>query len=77
MNRKPAPGAPKPAPLKATPYPAKSTAPATPRKMEPLHPEATHTAAPEMRRGFVRDGAIHLLGGKTLPNGVFVKVVRE
>ncbi len=31
----------------------------------------------EMLRGFVKDGAIHLLGGKTLPDGVFVKVVQE
>ncbi len=31
----------------------------------------------ELLRGFVKDGAIHLLGGKTLPDGVFVKVVQE
>ncbi len=34
-------------------------------------------AAGEMLRGFVRDGSIHLLGGKTLPDGVFVKIVQE
>ena len=38
---------------------------------------AVRTAAGEMLRGFVRDGTIHLLGGKTLPDGVFVKVVQE
>ncbi len=30
-----------------------------------------------MMRGFVRDGVIHMLGGKSLPEGVFVKIVRE
>ena len=42
--------------------------------------EAACPASPgagEMLRGFVRDGAIHLLGGKTLPDGVFVKIVKE
>jgi len=28
-------------------------------------------------RGFTREGAIHLLGGATLPDGVFVKVIPE
>jgi ribonuclease HI len=28
-------------------------------------------------RGFTRDGTIHLLGGATLPDGVFVKVIPE
>jgi len=31
----------------------------------------------KMLRGFTRDGAIHLLGGATLPDGVFVKVIQE
>ena len=30
-----------------------------------------------MLRGFVRDGVVHLLGGKTLPEGSFVKVITE
>ncbi len=30
-----------------------------------------------MLRGFVRDGVVHLLGGKTLPEGSFVKVIPE
>lgn len=31
----------------------------------------------EMLRGFTRDGTIHLLGGSTLPDGVFVKIIPE
>lgn len=30
-----------------------------------------------MLRGFTRDGAIHLLGGASLPDGIFVKVIPE
>jgi ribonuclease HI len=32
---------------------------------------------PGALRGFTRDGAIHLLGNATLPDGVFVKVIPE
>ena len=32
---------------------------------------------PTMLRGFTRNGTIHLLGGATLPDGVFVKVLPE
>jgi len=32
---------------------------------------------PAMLRGFTRDGAIHLLGNATLPDGIFVKIVPE
>ncbi len=56
---------------KATPYPTKSSEPPAPRRMDPA------PAQPEMLRGFVRDGSIHLLGGKSLPDGVFVKIIRE
>ncbi len=52
-------------PLKAKPYPAKSEAPPDPY------------AKPAMLRGFTKDGAIHLLGGATLPDGIFVKIIRE
>ncbi|HEY5330034.1 MAG TPA: ribonuclease HI family protein [Acidobacteriaceae bacterium] len=34
-------------------------------------------SAPKMVRGFTRDGAVHLLGGAKLPDGVFVKVIVE
>jgi probable phosphoglycerate mutase len=30
-----------------------------------------------MLRGFTRGGAIHLLGGTTLPDGIFVKIIPE
>ena len=30
-----------------------------------------------MLRGFTRNGTIHLLGGNTLPDGVFVKIIPE
>jgi probable phosphoglycerate mutase len=30
-----------------------------------------------MLRGFTRDGVIHILGNATLPDGVFVKIIRE
>jgi probable phosphoglycerate mutase len=67
-------------PLKATPYPTKSTEPPAPKRLDPLPPEPRpQTTAPagEMLRGFVEDGQIVLLGGKTLPDGVFVKIIRE
>ncbi len=80
MNRSPAkipvtakPGAPRPAledldgaPLKATPYPKKSEVPPNP-----------YAKADAMLRGFTKDGVIHVLGGATLPDGVFVKIIRE
>lgn len=63
---------------KATPYPQKSSEPAAPRRMDPAPQRAESAPAQgEMLRGFVRDGAIHLLGGKSLPDGVFVKIIRE
>ena len=34
-------------------------------------------AQSQMLRGFTKDGAVHLLGGATLPDGIFVKVIRE
>jgi probable phosphoglycerate mutase len=55
------------APPKATPYPNASAAP------QP----APHTKADTMLRGFTKDGVIHILGGTTLPNGIFVKIIRE
>jgi ribonuclease HI len=33
--------------------------------------------APTMLRGFTRDGVIHILGGHTLPEGRFVKIIPE
>ena len=75
MNRSPAtnPGAPRPALAdvggaapKARPYPTKSETPPDP-----------YAKADTMLRGFTKDGTIHILGGATLPDGVFVKIIRE
>ncbi len=60
------PGHPAPAPLKATPYPTRSEAPPDP-----------YPKADAMLRGFTKDGVVHILGGATLPNGIFVKIIRE
>lgn len=61
-----APGTPAPAPLKATPYPQKTEAPPNP-----------YTKTDTMLRGFTKDGVIHVLGGASLPDGIFVKIIRE
>ena len=66
MKRPHAPGQPAPPPLKATPYPTQSEAPPNP-----------YAKADAMLRGFTRDGVIHILGNATLPDGVFVKIIRE
>jgi probable phosphoglycerate mutase len=66
MKRPHAPGTPAPAPLKATPYPQKAEAPPNP-----------YAKADAMLRGFTKDGVIHVLGGATLPDGIFVKIIRE
>jgi probable phosphoglycerate mutase len=66
MKRPQAPGQPAPPPLKATPYPTKSEAPPNP-----------YAKADAMLRGFTRDGVVHILGNATLPDGVFVKIIRE
>jgi ribonuclease HI len=66
MKRPQAAGQPAPAPLRATPYPAKSEAPPNP-----------YAKADAMLRGFTRNGVIHILGNATLPDGVFVKIIRE
>ena len=72
-----------PAPVKATPYPTKAEAPPIPisfgSRLNPttsvIQPPATKGET--MLRGFTRDGVIHILGGTTLPDGVFVKIIRE
>ncbi|WP_353065156.1 ribonuclease HI family protein [Tunturibacter psychrotolerans] len=52
--------------IKANPYPTKSEAPPNP-----------YAKADAMLRGFTKDGVVHILGGATLPDGVFVKIIRE
>jgi len=66
MKRPHTVGQPAPAPLKATPYPTKSEAPPSP-----------FIKADAMLRGFTKDGVVHILGNATLPDGVFVKIIRE
>jgi ribonuclease HI len=70
MRRSPAPGSgtisSAPSPIRATPYPNKSEAPPNP-----------YAKADIMLRGFTKDGVVHILGGATLPDGVFVKIIRE
>jgi len=66
MKRPHAPGQPAPPPLKATPYPTKAEAPPDP-----------YAKAGAMLRGFTKDGVVHILGNATLPDGVFVKIIRE
>ncbi len=57
--------------------------PETGRPVEslPLRPVPTKpapaTPVPALLRGFTKDGAVHLLGGATLPDGIFVKIIRE
>jgi len=66
------------------PVPAKSSPEAAPRPVapprtaaiEPAEPPA-HPAPAQMLRGFTKNGAIQLLGGHTLPDGIFVKIIRE
>lgn len=43
----------------------------------PKDPSAAPAPKPEMLRGFTRNGVVHLLGGVTLPDGIFVKIVPE
>jgi ribonuclease HI len=43
----------------------------------PAASSPSRVGSPAMLRGFTRDGAIHLLGGVTLPDGIFVKVMPE
>jgi ribonuclease HI len=61
-----APSQPTPPPIKANPYPTKSEAPPNP-----------YAKADAMLRGFTKDGVVHILGGTILPDGVFVKIIRE
>ncbi len=53
--------------------------PLRPRVAEarPPAPAAKPTGAQAMLRGFTKDGTIHILGGASLPDGIFVKIIRE
>jgi ribonuclease HI len=56
---------------------AAPTAGSAPKPAPAPVPRAAQPAAPTMLRGFTRNGSIQLLGGHTLPDGVFVKIIRE
>ena len=62
------------APAKATPYPIKSQIPPNPY---PSPAAPVSPASDTMLRGFTKDGVIHILGNKSLPDGLFVKIIRE
>jgi probable phosphoglycerate mutase len=68
--------APAPAP-KATPYPARSAAPPVPIAYAQKPASAPVASSSQMLRGFTRDGVIHILGEERLPEGIFVKIIRE
>lgn len=55
---------------KSTPDKSSLSAPRTPSASAP-------STGPSMLRGFTRDGSIHLLGGASLPDGIFVKIIPE
>jgi ribonuclease HI len=48
-----------------------------PQPTAPAKPAAPAKPTQQMLRGFTRDGAIHLLGGASLPDGIFVKIIPE
>ena len=52
-------------------------APQRPQPTAPERPSIPVPPAGEMLRGFTRNNTIHLLGGKTLPDGIFVKILPE
>lgn len=68
---------------------AKVSAPSPPAQSETMGPRPKHGPWPDagketptqssstMHRGFTRGGTIHLLGGATLPDGIFVKIIPE
>lgn len=74
------PGSVAPAVAKATPYPSRAGAPSAPiaRAEGPASIAKPDAPAPAtMLRGFTRDGVVHVLGGERLPEGIFVKIIRE
>jgi len=66
---------------RAAPSPARPAAPLVPiavaRESAQRPVIAPVAPADAMLRGFTRDGVVHVLGGAKLPDGVFVKIIRE
>lgn len=70
--------APNAAPLAATPYPQQRNAPPQPARIDPSAGAARPPAArQDMIRGYVKGGVVHPLGDANLPDGIFVKIIRE
>jgi probable phosphoglycerate mutase len=44
---------------------------------EATQPSSSAKPTGQMLRGFTRGGAVHLLGGAELPDGIFVKIIPE
>ena len=76
MKRSASGGSPS-APAKATPYPDIASAPPAPLSFGDRSASASVAKVDAMLRGFTRDGVVHVLGGEKLPDGVFVKIIRE
>ncbi|MDE1155913.1 MAG: ribonuclease HI family protein [Acidobacteriaceae bacterium] len=64
-------------PSAAIPYPKAPGAPKPAQASASSTPRAGSPSGGQMLRGFVRDGSVHLLGGASLPDGVFVKIIPE
>jgi probable phosphoglycerate mutase len=64
-------------PAIATPYPSRAAVPPVPIASPSRPSPAPVAKADAMLRGFTRDGVVHVLGGEKLPDGVFVKIIRE
>jgi probable phosphoglycerate mutase len=71
-------------PLQSSPASPRAAVPPSPGNSKHQSPTrvasqnpGTANPGPSMLRGFTRDGTIHLLGGATLPDGVFVKIIPE
>jgi ribonuclease HI len=61
----------------AAPPPARPAAPQIPIAIPERRVPAPTPDADTMLRGFTRDGVVHVLGGAKLPDGIFVKIIRE
>ena len=71
------PGSAAPTAAKATPYPTRAAAPPVPIAYSQKPAPAPVASSSAMLRGFTRDGVIHILGEERLPEGIFVKIIRE
>ncbi|MES2391384.1 MAG: ribonuclease HI family protein [Acidobacteriota bacterium] len=65
-----------PRPSSAQPSTTQSNLSSRPERSAAERPAAS-SAKPQMLRGFTRNGVIHVLGGASLPDGVFVKILPE